>query len=565
MAYDGIVLRAISNELKEKLINGKIEKVYEPEQYELIFLVHTKNGNFKLYSSSNPNHARIHLINESLINPPEPLTFCMVLRKHLQGARIVDIKQIGSERILEIYFEMFNEMGYTVSKKLVFEIMGRHSNVILVDNEKGKVIDSIKHISFSESRVRQILPGVDYRYPPLQDKISFDDVDENTFFGITNGKDIMNKVSGISPTFSEEIASQINPYAYLKDVALRINLNDINPCIYLLDGKPIDYYPIPLKVLRNDFIEVEKESLSVVLEEFYKNKDSANQGKQKASDLIKQVNQILSKLYLKSKRLSEDLLKAENSEDLRLYGELLTANLSIIEPGMSKVKVLNYYTNEEIEIPLDNKISGSKNAQNYFKKYGKQKTAIHEKKIQLKETQDDITYLESVLNFLESTDDVLLIQSIKDELVETGYIRYRKKSGFKERKSKIEPIKYTLYNGMEVLVGRNNVENDYLTFKLSDKNDLWLHTKDIPGSHVLVKTNGIDITGIYKESEMDERACFEAAAISAYHSKGRKGENIPVDIVPIKYVKKPNGAKPGMVIFTNNRTVYVNPKIKEQD
>ena len=246
-------------------------------------------------------------------------------------------------------------------------------------------------------------------------------------------------------------------------------------------------------------------------------------------------------------------MKAENSEDLRLYGELLTANIHLIQPGMKSVEVTNYYDGSTLSIPLDVKLSPSKNAQHYFKKYGKSKTAIKEKQIQLDENEAEIKYLESVLSFLENTDDVVEIESIRAELVETGYVRRRRQAGgFKEKKYKPAPYRYTLSNGMSVLVGRNNKENDILTFKTAGNKDLWLHTKDIPGSHVIVQSGG---------AELDEEAVWEAAAIAAYHSKARTSENVPVDYVQIKYVKKPAGAKPGMVIFTNNRTVYVNPAV----
>ncbi|MCQ2555221.1 MAG: NFACT family protein [Clostridia bacterium] len=350
-----------------------------------------------------------------------------------------------------------------------------------------------------------------------------------------------------------------NPLSFIKERIADIESGRASGRVYLHEDKPVDFYAVELPNYERNFEVKVYDTVSEAIEEYFKNKETANQGKQKASDLIKQVNTLLSKYYLKKKRLSEDLMKAENSEELRLYGELLMANLYRIEPGMSKITLQNYYDGTEVTIPLDKKLNGNRNAQAYFKKYGKQKTAVKEKQIQLDENENDIVYLESVLSFLENTDNVLEIASLKEELVENGYIRYRKVSGFKEKKAKMDPVKYTLSNGMIMLVGRNNKENDHLTFKLADKTDLWLHTKDIPGSHALIKTNGIDITGIYREEEMDEKVVMEAAAIAAYHSKGRNGENIPVDIVPIRYVKKPNGAKPGMVIFTNNRTVYVNP------
>lgn len=268
---------------------------------------------------------------------------------------------------------------------------------------------------------------------------------------------------------------------------------------------------------------------------------------------MKSVTSALDKMYLKKQRLSEDLLKAENSEELRLFGELLTANLHLIKPGMASVDVINYYDGSTITIPLDIKLSAAKNAQHYFKKYGKSKTAIKEKQIQLEENDNEITYLESVLTYLENTEDINEIESLRGELVETGYVRKKKQiGGFKEKKYKPSPYKYTLSNGMTVLVGRNNKENDILTLKTAGNKDLWLHTKEIPGSHVIVQSGG---------TELDAQSLFEAAAIAAYHSKARTSENVPVDYVSVRYVKKPTGAKPGMVIFTNNKTVWVNPAL----
>ena len=318
-------------------------------------------------------------------------------------------------------------------------------------------------------------------------------------------------------------------------------------------GAPIDFYPVPLSELEESCTVQHFDDLSSAMEFYFGKKESSNQGRQKSHGLIRSVNALLDKMYLKKKRLSEDLLKAENSEDLRLYGELLTANIHLIQPGMKSVEVTNYYDGSTLTIPLDVKLSPSKNAQHYFKKYGKSKTAIKEKQIQLDENEAEIKYLESVLSFLENTDDVAEIESIRAELVETGYVRRRRQAGgFKEKKYKPAPYRYTLSNGMSVLVGRNNKENDILTFKTAGNKDLWLHTKDIPGSHVIVQSGGV---------ELDEEAVWEAAAIAAYHSKARTSENVPVDYVPIKYIKKPAGAKPGMVIFTNNRTVYVNPAV----
>lgn len=558
MAFDGIVTRAMVRELQDRILLGKIEKVYQPEADELVFHIHTKNGNVKLLASAGSAHARVCFITENPVNPPAPLAFCMLLRKHLQGGRITEITQKDSERIIEISLETLNELGFTMSKKLIFEIMGKHSNIVLVDIASGKIIDSIKRVSFDVNRVRQILPGMIYQYPPAQDKIPFLEISAEQLEALpADGKAILRSVGGIAPAFAEELALRagVQRSGYLSDVLAAIESpNHADARVYLDEsGAPIDFYPVPLSELEENCCVERFGDLSSAMEFYFGKKESSNQGRQKSHDLIRSVNALLDKMYLKKKRLSEDLLKAENSEDLRLYGELLTANIHLIQPGMKSVEVTNYYDGSTLTIPLDVKLSPSKNAQHYFKKYGKSKTAIKEKQIQLDENEAEIKYLESVLSFLENTDDVVEIESIRAELVETGYVRRRRQAGgFKEKKYKPAPYRYTLSNGMSVLVGRNNKENDILTFKTAGNKDLWLHTKDIPGSHVIVQSGGV---------ELDEEAVWEAAAIAAYHSKARTSENVPVDYVQIKYVKKPAGAKPGMVIFTNNRTVYVNPAV----
>ena len=558
MAFDGIVTRAMVRELQDRILLGKIEKVYQPEADELVFHIHTKNGNVKLLASVGSAHARVCFITENPVNPPAPLAFCMLLRKHLQGGRITEITQKDSERIIEISLETLNELGFTMSKTLIFEIMGKHSNIVLVDIASGKIIDSIKRVSFDVNRVRQILPGMIYQYPPAQDKIPFREISADQLEALAaDGKSILRSVGGIAPAFAEELALRagVQRSGYLSDVLAAIESpNHADARVYLDEsGAPIDFYPVALSELEESCRVERFGDLSSAMEFYFGKKESSNQGRQKSHDLIRSVNALLDKMYLKKKRLSEDLLKAENSEDLRLYGELLTANIHLIQPGMKSVEVTNYYDGSTLTIPLDVKLSPSKNAQHYFKKYGKSKTAIKEKQIQLDENEAEIKYLESVLSFLENTDDVVEIESIRAELVETGYVRRRRQAGgFKEKKYKPAPYRYTLSNGMSVLVGRNNKENDILTFKTAGNKDLWLHTKDIPGSHVIVQSGGV---------ELDEEAVWEAAAIAAYHSKARTSENVPVDYVQIKYVKKPAGAKPGMVIFTNNRTVYVNPAV----
>lgn len=555
MAFDGIVTMAVACQLQSVITTGKIEKVYQPETDELVFNIHTKQGKVKLYSSIDPSSARVHLIEENLPNPPAPLSFCMLLRKHIQGARIIDVSQKDSERILEISLETLNELGFTVSKKLIFEIMGKHSNIILIDISSGKIIDCIKHVSIDVNRVRQLLPGVVYQYPPVQDKIPFKQVTKDTILP-ASGKAVQKTVAGISSAFAEELASHSNPSEFLESVVRAVQSGHVTPTVYCDEKNvPREFYIIPLAEYQDVCSAIQLESISSCLEYYYSNKQSTNKVRQKSSDLHRAVSSQLDKLHLKEQRLKEDLLKAENSDDLRLFGELLTANIHAVSPGADKVTVTNYYDGSQVEIPLDPRFSPSKNAQIYFKKYGKSKTAIKEKQLQLQSNQQEIEYLDSVLSYLDNAEDISEVEALRKELEDTGYIRKRKiPGGFKEKKFKAEPHKYILSDGSCVYVGRNNKENDMLTFKMSASKDIWFHTKDIPGSHVILHPASDDVL-------QQEEIIYAAAGIAAYYSKARDSENVPVDYVPVKHVKKPAGAKPGMVIFTGNKTVWVNPKL----
>lgn len=573
MAFDGIVTMAAVCEMRPKIIMGKIDKIYQPESEELVFHIHTKQGNVKLYASVNPGASRIHFIKSQLPNPPAPLPFCMLLRKHVQGARITDIRQTNSERIIEISLETLNELGFTVSKKLIFEIMGKHSNIILLDIASGKIIDSIKHVSIDVNRVRQLLPGIVYQYPPKQDKIPFktliSDSSQEQKYISTNGISptasvIQRTVGGISPSFAEEMFSSGNPIEFLKTTCKNISIGKGTPVVYTDDkGFPKEFHAVRLSEYEDVCTPIVFDSLSECLEYYYNNKQSSNRIRQKSSDLLKSVSAQLDKLHLKEQRLKEDLLKAENSENLRLYGELITANIHQIKPGAKSVTVTNYYDGTSVNIPLNPTISPSKNAQQYFKKYGKAKTAVKEKQLQLASNDNDIKYLDSVISYLENAEDISEIDALRRELEETGYIRKRKiPGGFKEKKIKSNPYRYAIGDDFEILVGKNNKENDLLTFKTASSRDIWFHTKDIPGSHVLLRpSQNSGINTMPPLEDLPDEVVYTAASIAAYHSKGRKSENVPVDYVPIKYVKKPAGAKPGMVIFTNNRTVWVNPKL----
>ncbi|MDD5923018.1 MAG: NFACT family protein, partial [Eubacteriales bacterium] len=350
-----------------------------------------------------------------------------------------------------------------------------------------------------------------------------------------------------------EIALHEDRRAFIDQILSSIENESYSSVVYRdKDGMPREYSIFPLKEYEESCTSLSFPTLSSAMEFFYENRTESSRAKQHSHDLIHSVKRRLEKLYLKKQKLSEELLKAENSENLRLYGELLTANLHNVPQGAKEITVISYYDEKPVTIPLDPRYTPNKNAQRYFKQYGKSKTAVKEKQIQLEENQQAIDYLESVLTYLNNTSDIRDIEDLRQELIETGYLRDRKKQKQpRAKKYRPSPMRFYTSDGFLMLIGRNNKENDALTLHIASKNDYWLHTKDIPGSHVILETNGKELT---------ETAVYEAASAAAYFSKGRAGENIPVDYVRVRYVKKPSGAKPGMVIFTNNRTVYVNPK-----
>lgn len=562
MGFDGFVTNAVANQLSKQLTGGKIEKIYQPEAEEIILNIHSNREHHTLYISAASNSPRIHLTNIKYSNPQNPMGFCMLLRKHLQGGRISSICQKDFERIIEISVDTINEMGFSVNKKLIVEIMGKHSNIILIDISTNKIIDSVKRISIDVNRYRQLLPGQIYIYPPNQEKecfsnLSHEDIASVLMNGGSNpAKSLVDKIQGISPSLAEAILFEnldsTSVYNGFRGLLEKLENDDITPKVYIdKENKPMDFHVIPLRHISTEFQEISFEKISEAVDYFYLHKASSNRIKQKSTDLDKAISNSLDKLYLKKQRLSEDLLNAEKAEIYRLNGELITANLHNIRQGETKTTVLNYYDNNEITINLDSRLSPSQNAQMYYKKYNKSKTAIIEKNIQLDEANKDILYLESVLSYIENATTVDEIEELRLELIEGGYMR-RRKNNYKPSKKKAEPMKFSTTSGLKILVGKNNKENDALTFKTAGSKDFWFHTKDIPGSHVILFANG---------NPVSKEDIFEAASIAAFYSKGKNSENVPVDYTKVKNVKKPSGAKPGMVIFVDNKTVYVNPKL----
>lgn len=589
MAFDGIMTWAISEELSKKLTLGKIEKIYQPESDSLVFVIHTKNGRFRLYSSASGNAPHICITQREFENPQQPPIFCMILRKHIQGGRISRIAQNSSERIIEMDFQVLDDLGFTVSKRLIFEIMGKHSNIVLINLKDGRIIDSIKRVSIDVNRARQLLPGLVYTYPPSQCKTGFKELleisssDESSSYNEVNhldyansisvhsisvnwhdANDIMDKVGGISPRVADCISR--SGVDMLKDLASQIKSMNLETRLYSNGNRMTDFHIVPM----DEFLSLLKvfDSPSKAVDYFFEHKKETNTLQQSKSIILKKINSIREKLGLKLQRMQEDVLKAKQSDHLRLYGELLTANLHDIKKGDTIANIVNYYDNSMVNIKLDPKVSPSENAQAYFKKYGKAMNTIKEKQPMIDSVNDEILYIDTVIDHLNRATEMRQIEDIKEELIGEGYFRIRLSKN-KTRRSKASkssvsngkinnPLVFNLDSGRKIIVGRNNKENDVLSLKMSAKSDIWFHTKDIPGSHVVLQTHGLKLAEIEKNFPEEIKT---AASIAAYHSKGKSSENVPVDYTEIKYVRKPNGAKPGMVIFKNNKTIWVTPHV----
>lgn len=583
MSLDGITIRALVYELQYALINGKINKVHQPENDELLLDIRNNGISKKLIISASSNNPRIHFTKDTKKNPMSPAMFCMLLRKHIQNGRILSIEQDGFERVIKILISSYNELGDLTEKELIIEIMGRHSNIILVNNEEEKIIDSIKRVTPDISSVRQILPGMKYTPAPSQNKISPIDLNESNFLSFIKDdkssnqlyKSIYENFVGISPLIAKEICNNAEIYENLntdelneedskklfssfKEIIGFIMNRNSNPTIVYNEYKTsiLAFSSINL----NQFENVRKEnfdSINEMLDTLYETKDRLDRIKQKSLSLKKNIKTKLDRDKNKLSKQKDELLKAKTREKYKIAGELITANIYRIEKGMKEIEVIDYYNdNKDLKITLNPNLTPSENAQKKFKRYNKLKSAFAEVSDQIKQTKAEIDYLENILLSIENASDLDDLEEIREELIEENYIKYKKRNKSKNKKKKKESkvMHFLSSEGYDIYVGKNNKQNDYLTLKFADKNDIWLHTKDIPGSHVIIRKNS---------NEIPEQTLYEAALLSAFNSKARMSSNVAVDYTEKKNVKKPNGAKPGMVIYENNNTLYVTPSEKE--
>ncbi|OCA85504.1 hypothetical protein A8F94_11485 [Bacillus sp. FJAT-27225] len=560
MSFDGLFTRAMAGELSAALTGGRINKIHQPFKNEILMVIRAGGTNHRLLLSAHPSYARVQTTSDTFDNPSEPPMFCMLLRKHIEGHILEEVYQAGNDRILVFEIKGRNEIGDVSYKQLIVEIMGKHSNIILVDKGRGMILDSIKHVSFAVNTHRAVLPGQPYISPPEQHKqdpftATEDDVLKAVDFN--SGKldrQLVEAFSGVSPLFAKEavfacgLANRATlPKTFISMIG-RLKDGAIEPSITYTANKE-SFYLFPLHHLKGEHRTFK--SLSEMLDRYYFGKAERDRVKQQSGGLERFLANEKEKNEKKIEKLKATLKDAERAEEFQKFGELLTANMHLAKKGMKEIEVLDYYDENGamIKIPLDPLKSPSENAQRYFSKYQKAKNSVLVVLEQIEKAENEVAYFDTLIQQLESASPKD-IEEIREELAEGGYIRQRaRKNGKKPQNLKPVLDKYIAADGTEILVGKNNKQNDYLTSKLAARDEIWLHTKDIPGSHVVIRSK-----------EPSEETIQEAAMLAAYFSKARSSSSVPVDYTKVRHVKKPSGAKPGFVIYDNQKTIYVTPE-----
>ncbi|WP_242219578.1 NFACT family protein [Bacillus cereus group sp. BfR-BA-01380] len=559
MAFDGLFTRAITHEIANSLQTGRISKIYQPSKYEILLHIRANGKNQKLILSAHPTYARMHLTTQNYDSPALPPMFCMLLRKHLEGGFIEKIEQIDLERMIQITIRSRNEIGDESLKTLIIEIMGRHSNIILVDSKTNTILDSLKHVSLAVNRHRTVYGGAEYVAPPTQQKINPLQIEtQEEFIGPLDflsgnmDKQLVGAFIGISPLFAKEVVSKAGmvnertlseAFFTLQKPLLQ---HEYTPSMIIANGKEF-FYLFPLSHLKGE--EKTFSSVSELLDRFFFGKAERDRVKQQAHDLERFMQNEKAKNEKKLIKLQKTLEDAGKADKYQLFGELLTANMYAMKKGDKEIEVINYYDENSgtVKITLDPLRTPSENAQRYFQKYQKAKNSVAIVEEQIKKTHEEIIYFDSLLQQMEAASSKD-IEEIRDELAEEGYMRNRRAKNGKKKPAKPILDKYIASDGTEILVGKNNKQNDYLTNKLARRDEIWLHTKDIPGSHVVIRS-----------LEPNDETLMEAAKLAAYFSKAKESSSVPVDYTKIRHVKKPSGAKLGFVTYDNQQTVYVTP------
>lgn len=575
MAFDGITIAAMVKELNSSLKGGRINKIAQPESDELLITVRGQDGQKRLLLSASPSLPLLYFTSKNRISPLTAPNFCMLLRKHIGSARITDITQPGMERVVQFHLEHLNELGDVCHKILIMELMGKHSNLIFCD-DKGMILDSIKHVSSNMSSVREVLPGREYFIPKTQDKLDPLTITEEEFIAdicpkpLPAAKAIYSSLTGISPVMAQEVcfrasidgndsmqslneAARTHLYHTFARIMDQVKEGSFTPNIIFRGDEPVEYGVLDFQQYGPEYHSVSFDSVSQMLETYYASRDLITRIRQKSADLRRIVQTALErnrkKLMLQQKQMKD----TEKKDKYKIYGELINTYGYGLEEGVKSFKALNYYTNEEITIPLDPQLTPQENSKKYFDRYQKLKRTQEALEEQIKETTEEIQHLESISNALDIAREESDLSQIKEELTEFGYIKkhYTSKKGAKMQ-TKSKPFHYISSDGYDIYVGKNNYQNDELTFKFASGNDWWFHAKKMPGSHVVVKT---------KDGTLPDRTFEEAGSLAAYYSQGRTAPKVEIDYLQKKNVKKTAGAKPGFVVYYTNYSLMAVPDI----
>lgn len=566
MALDGVVTRAIVHELQQT-IGSRINKIHQPTNHDIVFHMRVSGNNLKLILSANPTYPRVHFTEQTYVNPSEPPMFCMLLRKHCEGGFVERVQQVNMERVIHIDVRQRDELGDEAVKRIIIELTGRHSNIILVDPATNTIIDGIHHLTPAINSYRIVMPGFAYTAPPEQHKENPLEVSKEQFMALWSEADkdqparwLVNTMSGFSPRLAEEWSYRMQhrdgsveeqAWSAFQDLIIPCQQQQYAPTIVVDAAEKVYFSALPITHIEGT--RQTYESISDCMEAFYGNKAERDMVKQRVGDLSRFLQQELTKNNKKLAKLEDTLQEAADADQYRIIGELLFSSLHQINKGDQSVELLNYYDEEQrtIQIALDPLLSPSDNAQRYFKKYNKLKNSMKVVEEQMTEAREENAYYEVLLQQLEDA-NMQDAQEIREELIEQGLLRNRgrERKQMRRKKKDARPTLYcyTSSEGIPMYVGKNNIQNEYVTNRLAKPNDTWLHTKDIPGSHVVIRSE-----------QFSEKTLEEAAQLSAYFSQAKHSSQVPVDYTLIRYVRKPNGAKPGFVIYDKQKTLYITP------
>ena len=576
MPLDALCLSGLVHELNTALAGSKIDKIHQPSRDEIVMALRAPGGNVKLLISANPAHPRPQLTQISRENPDVPPMFCMLLRKHLTGGRILDITQPHLERVVEFRLEAFDELGDRVERKLVLEAMGRHSNLILLDGE-GRIVDCLRRVDLDMSARRQVLPGLFYRLPPTQEKQDPTSLDRAGLEALLSSAPeeaqadqwLLDTFGGLSPLICRELAQrsggstdvrlhQMGPAGReqlldeLEGLLSGVLEKRFTPVMITIDSRPKDFTFLPVTQYGQAAELTHFPSFSLMLDAFYEQRESQERVRQKGQDLIRSVTSARDRTARKIGNQEKELEATLDRDRLREFGDIITSNLHAMEKGMNRLRAMDFYDPEckEVDIKLDPLLTPQQNAAKYYKEYNKAKTAEEMLTLQLEKGRRELDYLNSVLENIKLAEGERDLQEIRQELTDTGYLRRLAKAKDRNKRISSKPMEFRSSTGMRISVGKNNTQNDLLTCKQAFKSDIWFHTQKIHGSHVILWTEG---------GTPDLQSLNEAACLAAWFSQARESGKVPVDYTPVKYVKKPAGARPGMVVYTTYETAWVTP------